>query len=200
VLHVVVFIVSLAIFPNSWRGPDTAFPLLNHGASYAHQPWRPVTSLFTHVNSAFLMFNVFALASFIKHMEEYRTARLYGACVSAIMGAFAAGIAYPAGYFCNGFTTTWLLGLNAAMDPSTARNYRLVGGGVAVGCLCISITRYLEMLSLIVSLVFFVAHEGVLMGNHPRASAAAFMLGAAALAALCGTHTAVPVRMLAPQI
>ena len=116
------------------------------------------------------------------------------------MGAFAAGIAYPTIYFCNGFTTTWLLGLNAALDLSAAQKHRLIGACVAAGCLCISITRYLEILSLIVSLVFFVAHEGVLVGNHPRTSAAAIVLGAVALVVLYGTHTTVHARLLAPQL
>jgi hypothetical protein len=197
---VVVFVVSLAVFPKSWVHPDTAFPLLNHGSSYALEPWRPVTSLFTNINSAFMLCNAFVLAHFIHHMEEYRKARLFGAFVSAALGAFAAGIAYPKEYLCHGFAITWLLGLNAAMDASGVRKHRLFGAGVAVACVVISITRYLEIFSLIVSLLFYVAHEGVLIGDYPRTSAASFLLGEAALVVLYGTRTALPMRWLAPQL
>ena len=191
-MHAIVMIVTGAALPGGWMAVSPKNPLLNYGAHYGNGIWRPFTSLLTNANPAFASANAVMLFFVGKGMSQ---TLVYSALVSATLGAFAAGIAFPDCYFAEGFVLTSTVaswGLVASIDREKKAAYF----GVILFTTCISLTKSMNLLSPFVAIIMF-----YVLVHHGKTGAAAFLLGTAVLCTLyvARIHTIALQPFLAPQ-
>ena len=195
VLHVTAAVVAGAQWPGSWTHPSPKNPLLNCGHSYDRGFWRPLSSLFTNVNPAFASANAI-LVVFLGRTLPQTT--LLVALTCSALGAFAAGVAFPDCLFAEGFVTSAVLASRhlSASGTSPLRRGALVA--VLTSCVCVGLTRYMNLLSHVVALVSFWSVIGT---EYKRAGAFAHLFGVSALCGLYSARVQVPgLWFLAPEL
>ena len=159
-VHVATLVVSVCLTPDAFTHLSASFPLFNRGASYAHQPWRPVTSLFTNTNSAYTMVN--AAFQYVLLWREitghgiirHRDVMLFLVAAGAL-GSFAAGAAFPDEIFAGGFVSSTLLAVHIAGATDSTRRVTVTCCMLAMCSCAISLTKNMEILSHLVALAFF---------------------------------------------
>lgn len=191
-IQVLVVVVEAAMqnsLANFWRD---SFPLHNHGSTYSQQPWLPFTSLFTNSGFYEMLFNTAFQFLFLRRallVGLIPRGDVVAAVLScSLLGAFAAGTAFPDDFLSSSGTVTSLSASAAVVfceleGPRRFSPFQIFvifvlsgAGGFLTHC---------ELLSRLVGQVFFGLLVAAHSGSRRWAAAAAHVV---LTVALVGVH------------